>query len=105
MVMEKLLEKLRCRTITVSDGAEATRVAMSDIKFDIIMMEFKLPSVNGADVARMPADRVAAYVEQVPVKRLGQPEEVAALAAFLASEESGFITGDVYDVNGGMLMR
>jgi len=53
MVMEKLLEKLRCRTITVSDGAEATRVAMSDIKFDIIMMEFKLPSVNGADVARM----------------------------------------------------
>ncbi|OAF59410.1 rim15, signal transduction response regulator [Pseudogymnoascus destructans] len=53
MVMEKLLEKLRCRTITVADGAEATRVAMSDIKFDIIMMEFKLPSVNGADVARM----------------------------------------------------
>lgn len=53
MVMEKLLEKLRCRTITVSDGAEATRVAMSDIKFDIILMEFKLPSVNGADVARM----------------------------------------------------
>lgn len=53
MVMEKLLEKLRCRTITVSDGAEATRVAMSEIKFDIILMEFKLPSVNGADVARM----------------------------------------------------
>ncbi|OBT44396.1 AGC protein kinase [Pseudogymnoascus sp. WSF 3629] len=53
MVMEKLLEKLRCRTITVADGAEATRVAMSDIKFDIIMMEFKLPAVNGADVARM----------------------------------------------------
>ncbi|KFY08895.1 hypothetical protein V492_05813, partial [Pseudogymnoascus sp. VKM F-4246] len=53
MVMEKLLEKLRCRTITVADGAEATRVAMSDIKFDVIMMEFKLPSVNGADVARM----------------------------------------------------
>lgn len=53
LVMVKLLEKLRCRIITVSDGAEATRVASSDIKFDIIMMEFKLPSVNGADVARM----------------------------------------------------
>jgi serine/threonine-protein kinase RIM15 len=53
MVMEKLLEKLRCRTITVSDGGEATRVAMGDVKFDIILMEFKLPSVNGADVARM----------------------------------------------------
>ncbi len=53
MMMVKLLEKLRCRTIVVADGAEATRVAMSDIKFDIIMMEFKLPSVNGTDVARM----------------------------------------------------
>jgi serine/threonine-protein kinase RIM15 len=53
MVMEKLLEKLRCRTITVSNGAEAMRYAMSEIKFDIIMMEFKLPQINGADVARM----------------------------------------------------
>lgn len=53
MVMEKLLEKLRCRTITVSNGAEAIRYAMSEIKFDIIMMEFKLPQINGADVARM----------------------------------------------------
>lgn len=53
MVMEKLLEKLRCRTIVVSNGAEAMRYAMSEIKFDIIMMEFKLPQINGADVARM----------------------------------------------------
>jgi serine/threonine-protein kinase RIM15 len=56
MVMEKLLEKLRCRTITVSNGAEAMRYAMSEIKFDIIMMEFKLPQINGADVARMIRD-------------------------------------------------
>ncbi|KAK6597020.1 hypothetical protein H4I96_09672 [Botrytis cinerea] len=53
MVMEKLLEKLRCRTVTVSNGADALRYAVSDIKFDIIMMEFKLPQLNGADVARM----------------------------------------------------
>ncbi|EKD21043.1 uncharacterized protein L3040_004661 [Drepanopeziza brunnea f. sp. 'multigermtubi'] len=56
MVMEKLLEKLRCRTITVSNGAEAMRYAMSEIKFDIIMMEFKLPQINGADVSRMIRD-------------------------------------------------
>lgn len=56
MVMEKLLEKLRCRTITVSNGAEAMRYACSEIKFDIIMMEFKLPQINGADVARMIRD-------------------------------------------------
>lgn len=56
MVMEKLLEKLRCRTISVSNGAEAMRYAMSEIKFDIILMEFKLPQINGADVARMIRD-------------------------------------------------
>ncbi|SZF05027.1 unnamed protein product [Blumeria hordei] len=56
MVMEKLLEKLRCRSITVSNGAEAMRYAMSEIKFDIILMEFKLPQINGADVARMIRD-------------------------------------------------
>lgn len=53
LVMEKLLEKLRCRTIIVQNGAEAMRYAMSSVKFDIIMMEFKLPQINGADVARM----------------------------------------------------
>lgn len=53
MVMEKLLEKLRCRTISASNGPEAVRYSMSDIKFDVIFMEFKLPHISGADVARM----------------------------------------------------
>ncbi|KAK0632581.1 hypothetical protein B0T14DRAFT_415221 [Immersiella caudata] len=53
MVMEKLLEKLRCRTISATTGSEAVRYSMSDIKFDIIFMEFRLPQINGADVARM----------------------------------------------------
>lgn len=53
MVMEKLLEKLRCRTISVANGSEAVRYSMSEIKFDVIFLEFKLPQINGADVARM----------------------------------------------------
>ncbi|KAL9068408.1 MAG: hypothetical protein Q9157_006518 [Trypethelium eluteriae] len=56
LVMEKLLEKLRCRTISVTNGSEAMRYAMSEVKFDIIMMEFRLPQINGADVARMIRD-------------------------------------------------
>ncbi|OQO06268.1 hypothetical protein B0A48_08856 [Cryoendolithus antarcticus] len=56
LVMERLLEKLRCRTITCKNGSEAMRYAMSEVKFDIIMMEYKLPQVNGADVARMIRD-------------------------------------------------
>lgn len=56
LVMERLLEKLRCRTISVTNGSEALRYAMSEVQFDIIMMEYKLPHLNGADVARMIRD-------------------------------------------------
>lgn len=53
IVMERLFEKLRCRTITAVNGAEAMRYALSEVEFDIIMTEVKLPQISGADVARM----------------------------------------------------
>ncbi|KAJ5641306.1 hypothetical protein N7490_005306 [Penicillium lividum] len=53
LVMERLFEKVGCRTITATNGAEAARYAVSDIKFDIIMTEYKLPQMNGVDFARM----------------------------------------------------
>jgi 3-oxoacyl-[acyl-carrier protein] reductase len=40
----------------------------------------------------------------IPLKRMGTPGDVAAAVAFLASEEAGYITGHVLDVNGGMYM-
>lgn len=66
IVMERLLEKLRCRTITVVTGQEAARYAMSEVQFDIILMEFKLPQINGADVARMIRDMKSANT-QTPI--------------------------------------
>lgn len=45
---------------------------------------------------------VEEMVKMVPMKRLGRPEEVAALALFLLSEEAGYITRQVISVNGGM---
>ncbi|MNQ16587.1 3-oxoacyl-[acyl-carrier-protein] reductase FabG [compost metagenome] len=41
--------------------------------------------------------------QMVPVKRAGTPQEVAALAAFLAGDEAAYITGQVISINGGMI--
>ena len=49
-----------------------------------------------------PAKTRAALRRQIPLGRLGQPEDVAALVAFLASDEASFITGATIDVNGGL---
>jgi 3-oxoacyl-[acyl-carrier protein] reductase len=62
-------------------------------------------AIDGPAVAAMPAETISAYVKGIPVGRLGRPEEVAALAAYLASPEAAFTTGATYDVNGGLLMR
>ena len=41
----------------------------------------------------------------VPLGRIAEPEDVANLVAFLASDESAFITGQAYNVNGGTLFH
>ena len=46
----------------------------------------------------------AATLASIPLGKLGKPEDVAAAVAFLASEEAGYITGQVLAVDGGMAM-
>jgi acetoacetyl-CoA reductase len=43
-------------------------------------------------------------VATIPVKRLGTPEEIGSIVAWLASEDSGFATGADFSVNGGLHM-
>lgn len=49
-------------------------------------------------------EKGAEILRQIPVGRVAEPEEVAALIAFLCSEEAGYITGATFSINGGLRM-
>lgn len=43
-------------------------------------------------------------IERIPLKRFGKPSDVAALIAFLASDEASYITGQVIEISGGLVL-
>lgn len=63
-------------------------------------------TVNAVAPGLIETDMVAGLppeaVKQIPMRRLGQPEEVADLVAFLASDQAAYITGQVIGINGGL---
>jgi NAD(P)-dependent dehydrogenase (short-subunit alcohol dehydrogenase family) len=58
-------------------------------------------TIQTAITAHLPADMINAIIERNPVGRIAQASEVASLAVFLASDESGFITGADHLIDGG----
>jgi 3-oxoacyl-[acyl-carrier protein] reductase len=52
----------------------------------------------------LPEEQKQMLLGQIPLARLGKPEEIAAVVAFLASEPAAYITGETIHVNGGMYM-
>ena len=63
------------------------------------------PGFIDTDMTReLPEAQRTALLQSIPLQRLGQPEEIAATVAFLASAEAAYITGETLHVNGGMYM-
>jgi 3-oxoacyl-[acyl-carrier protein] reductase len=64
------------------------------------------PGFIDTDMTAVLKDEIkAAVLANIPLKRFGTPEDIAAAVRFLCSEDAGYITGHVLDVNGGMYMR
>ena len=63
------------------------------------------PGFIDTDMSKeLPDANKEAMLSQIPLARLGAPEEIAAVVSFLASESAGYITGETIHVNGGMYM-
>lgn len=81
--------------IIAATKALAQEVARRGITVNAVAPGFiKTDMVEGLDEA--------ALKQSIPARRFGKPEEVAALIAFLASPEAGYITGNVISINGGL---
>ena len=75
-------------------------MARNNVTVNCIAPGFILTEMTGA----MPKEVLDGEVAKIPVGRIGQPDDIAAAVAFLASDEASFITGFTLSVNGGQLM-
>lgn len=79
--------------------ALALEFAASGVTFNMIPPGFiDTPMLRAAPI------NVEAFAASLPMKRVGQPEDIAAAAAYLAAEEASYITGQVISTNGGRYM-
>ncbi len=63
------------------------------------------PGFIDTDMTRaLPEEQRNQLLDKIPLGRLGQPEEIAAVVAFLASDAGGYVSGETIHVNGGMYM-
>jgi NAD(P)-dependent dehydrogenase (short-subunit alcohol dehydrogenase family) len=79
-----------------------TKALAKEVATRGILVNAVAPAVIATELLRqMAPSTVDLLVSKIPMGRVGRPEEVAALVAWLASEECSFSTGAVYDLSGG----
>ncbi|MBI4200793.1 MAG: 3-oxoacyl-[acyl-carrier-protein] reductase [Chloroflexi bacterium] len=80
-----------------------TRTLAKELASRNITVNALAPGYIETDMVRaLPEEKRAQILAMIPMARLGQPEDVAAVVAFLSSEEAGYITGQVIGVDGGI---
>ena len=85
--------------------AGMTRALARELGSRNITVNCVAPGFIDTDMTRaLPEAQKSALLAQIPLGRLGRPEEIAAAVAFLASPAAGYVTGAVLHVNGGMYM-
>lgn len=83
-----------------------TRALAREVASRNITVNAVAPGFIATDMTeKLPQDQQASLLSQIPLARLGKPEEVAAAVGFLTSGVAGYITGETLQVNGGMNMR
>ncbi|MBB3195146.1 3-oxoacyl-ACP reductase FabG [Roseateles terrae] len=85
--------------------AGMTRALARELGSRNITVNCVAPGFIATDMTEvLPEAQKTALLAQIPLGRLGDPSEIAAAVAFLASKEAGYITGSELHVNGGMYM-
>jgi 3-oxoacyl-[acyl-carrier protein] reductase len=83
-----------------------TRRAATELAPSGVTVNAVAPAAIDGPLARsVLGERLQEKVADIPIGRLGRPEEVAALVAFLLSDAAAYVTGATFDANGGALMR
>ena len=63
------------------------------------------PGYIGTDITAELSDKIKEnLIQQIPLKKIGSPEDIAGAVLFLASEDASYITGQTISVNGGLYM-
>ncbi|HEY6419459.1 MAG TPA: SDR family NAD(P)-dependent oxidoreductase [Candidatus Binataceae bacterium] len=82
-----------------------TRTVAAEAGPDGVRCNAVAPGVVRTRFVEKYIDRLESLAKGTPLRRLGTPEDVAALIAFLASDDASFITGEVVTVSGGLYMH